>query len=151
MPAHDLPYFEPTGGQNAEVSSVVKAFGLARSRETAWPAAYRCGRERIKERQPHAKGSGAPLAGRHAPRGAPARCLAAESGAARVRRWWQVARLPRARATGRGYGTAGRHLRCHGHGPGRAAGPLRGTRPRLVAIWRGWPVRAWASQAPSKV
>ena len=35
MPAHDLPYVEPAGGQNAEASSVVKAFGLARSRETA--------------------------------------------------------------------------------------------------------------------
>ena len=28
MPAHDLPYFEPAGGQNAEASSVVKAFSL---------------------------------------------------------------------------------------------------------------------------
>ena len=66
MPAHDLPYFEPAGGQNAEASSVVKAFGLARSRETALPAAYRCGR--------------APLAGCHAPPGARARCLAAGPG-----------------------------------------------------------------------
>ena len=43
MPAHDLPYFEPAGGQNAEASSVVKAFGLARSRETASPVACRYG------------------------------------------------------------------------------------------------------------
>ena len=29
MPAHDIPYFEPAGGQNAEASSVAKAFGMA--------------------------------------------------------------------------------------------------------------------------
>ena len=80
MPAHDIPYFEPAGGQNAEASSVVKAFGLARSRETA--------------RRWHAATGRAPPAGRRAPPEAPARCLAAGSGAARVRRWWQVARLP---------------------------------------------------------
>ena len=28
MPAHDIPYFEPAGGQNAEASSVVKAVSL---------------------------------------------------------------------------------------------------------------------------
>ena len=106
MPAHDLPYFEPAGGQNPEASSVVKAFGLARSRETASPAACRHG-------QGTAGGSS------RATRGA-ARCLAAGPGAARVRRWWQVARLPRARATGRGHGPGGRRLRCHRHG---RAGP----------------------------
>ena len=42
MPAHDLPYVEPAGGRNAGASSVVKAFSLARSRETASPAACRC-------------------------------------------------------------------------------------------------------------
>ena len=43
MPAHDLPYVEPAGGQNAETSSVVKAVSLARSRKTALPTACRCG------------------------------------------------------------------------------------------------------------
>jgi hypothetical protein len=57
MPAHDLPYFESACGQNSEASSVVKAVSLARSRETALPAAYRYGP--------------APPAGHHAPLGAP--------------------------------------------------------------------------------
>ena len=66
MPAHDLPYVEPAGGQNAEASSVVKAVSLARSRKTALPAACRCG-------QGTAGGSSRAA-------GAPAGCLAAGSG-----------------------------------------------------------------------
>src|SRR5271165_3043101 len=42
-PSHDLPSFEPACGQNSEISSVVKAVSVARSRETALPVAYRHG------------------------------------------------------------------------------------------------------------
>ena len=81
MPAHDLPYFELAGGQNAEASSVVKAFGLARSRKTA--------------RRWHSAAGRAPPTGRRAAGGAGQvpRCRVRRR-PARVRRWWQVARLP---------------------------------------------------------
>ena len=99
MPAHDLPYFESAGGQNAGASSVVKAFGLARSRETAWPAAYRRGR--------------APLAGRHAPPGRrPGASLPGPASLASGAGGRSPGSPPL--AAGRGYG--GRHLRCHRRG-----------------------------------
>ena len=81
MPAHDIPYFEPAGGQNAEASSVVKAFGLARSRKTArrWHAATGRGT---------ADGSSRAAGGA----GQVPRCRVLRR-PARVRRWWQVARL----------------------------------------------------------
>ena len=109
MPAHDLPYVEPAGGQNAEASRVAKAFGLSRSRETASPAACRDG-------QGTAGGSSAPPG---APGQVP-RCLV---GAARVRRWWQVARLPHTRAT--------RRQLCF-HRQGRA-----GPSPPELSAWSG--------------
>ena len=139
MPAHDLPYFESAGGQNAGASSVVKAFGLARSRETAWPAAYRRGR--------------APLAGRHAPPGrrlgaslpGPASLASGASGRSSgspplAARTWVWRPSPALSPPWPGRTVA----------PGTGS-PLRGTGRDPVAIWRGWPVRAWASQAPSKV
>ena len=143
MPAHDLPYVEPAGGQNSEASSVAKAFSLGpvAGDSLAGGMPLRAGhRRRVVTRHP----------------GAPARCPAAGSGAARVRRWWQVARLPRARAARRGHGPGGRHLPCHRHGragpsPPGTGGSLRGTGRSPVPIRREWPVRAWARQAPSHV
>jgi hypothetical protein len=67
-------------GRTPGAASVVKASGLARPPETAAPAACRCGQG---------------TAGGSSPPEGPARCLAAGSGAARARRWWQVARLSR--------------------------------------------------------
>ena len=136
MPAHDLPYVEPAGGQNAEASSVVKAFGLARSRETAWPVPCRYG-----------QGTARQVVTRHP--GAPARCPAAGPGAARVRRWWQVARLPRAPGR-RTWASSGRPSPALSPPwPGRAVAPApaaryAGTGQGPAAIWREWPVRAWA-------
>jgi hypothetical protein len=54
-PRHRMTYppYDPAREQNSEGSSVVQAFSLARSQETALPVAYRAGRARP--------------AGRHAP------------------------------------------------------------------------------------
>ena len=70
MPAHDTPYFEPAGGQNAEAFSVAKAVSMGPIAGDSLTGGMppRAGhRWRVVARRP----------------GAPARCLAAGSGAAR--------------------------------------------------------------------
>jgi hypothetical protein len=176
MPAHDIPYFEPAGGQNAEASSVVKAFGLARSRETASPVPCRYGQ---------GAAGGSSRASR-----APARCLAAGSGAARPLLVRAVSQLVPATGSGRDArpgpapddrpapaAVAPGHRRPEGRDPpGRPAPPRPGHRMWAwdgrpsPALSRPWPGRAaardrprpgrdragmarpgWTSQAPSHV
>ena len=122
MPAHDLPYFGLAGGQNAEASSVVKAFGLARSRETASPVACCCGQGTT--------GGSSRAAG---DAGQVPRCRA---GAARVRRWWQVARLP---------APGPPDLACAFHRQGRA-----GPSPPELPAWPGGS-GALGGQLPSQL
>ena len=124
-------------GRTPRASSVLKACGLAQVAETASPVPCRHG-------QGTAGGSSRATQGRRPG------CLAAGPGAARVRRWWQVARLPRAPGppdVARRPG--GRRLPLSPPWPGRGrrpgtGGPLRGTGQGPAAIWREWPVRAWA-------